>query len=87
MTGCSWCSLKLRRLFRPINSVSDKHRGLGVPHRGAREHATRRQPYPWRGAEKFPTLEELETYHIHLALRISGGHRRNVARIRSVRGS
>ena len=31
--------------------------------------------------EKFPTLEELETNHIHQALQISGGHRGNAARM------
>ena len=38
-------------------------------------------PYSPNGTEKIPTLEELETAHIHLALQVSGGHRGNAARI------
>ena len=38
-------------------------------------------PYSASGTDKFPTLEELETSHIHQALRLSGGHRGNAARI------
>jgi DNA-binding NtrC family response regulator len=37
--------------------------------------------YSPNGTDKFPTLEELETSHIHHALQISGGHRGNAARI------
>lgn len=33
------------------------------------------------GSHKFPTLEELETSHIHRALEVSNGHRGNAARI------